>query len=589
MIQIKLAFRNEQMHNAIQEAYQKLGTACFAALPDTLSVMINDTERNSLAAHKGAFSNAPLYYTTLSGRLHCAFTILELLEPYPGCFTLNYTKIASYLSVRDELGLTDNQTFYKEINRLLPGQSIIEENGSFRLSFYAHKTIDADKYAHLSKEEHIEQWRKSFIGSIKNNLQSGKKTAAHLSGGLDSSSVCSLAQSLSNDRLAALHVYTATEESEELNYAKAVSKKWAMDFKIVKPPDESIESVLRITKTTGLPHTYNLPPSFLLSILDTGTMLATETLLSGFLGDQVIDYGDGYYEELAQSQNWEKLAELVQKKHHSPVKTRRSIINFLLRRIRKKPQIRTVIALYKTAIETLEYSPFTICKDIVFLLREHNRYQQKNDTDNQEIVTSFTKRRVFENDNLLKLSPLSLVKGTLNADQQTIIDSLYQNLAVEAIEYQYLLFAASGIEVAYPFFDRELVEVSFHSKNEWKYGNGEFRATLRAAMQPYLPEEVVNRTTKAAFNTYVQHQFSLLYKAFIAHCNGHYANHSVWKLVNKKVFERIAAHILSPKANHLTVHYTFIANRVIYLALWLNYQQEAKWLASTHRSEQKIK
>ena len=147
-----------------------------------------------------------------------------------------------------------------------------------------------------------------------------------------------------------------------------VGKKWEMNFKVIKPPNESIESVVRIIKTTGLPHTYNLPPAFSLSLLDAGKTLATQTLLSGFLGDQVIDYGDGYYEELAQDQNWKKLAELLQKKHDSPVKTRRTIINYLLKQIKKNPALKTVIAHYKIASRTLGYSPVDICKDIAYMI-----------------------------------------------------------------------------------------------------------------------------------------------------------------------------------------------------------------------------
>ena len=58
---------------------------------------------------------------------------------------------------------------------------------------------------------------------------------------------------------------------------------------------------------------------------------------------------------------------------------------------------------------------------------------------------------------------------------------------------------ACGIETRVPLLDRTFIELAFKINNSLQYRNGEKKAVLKAALEPFLPKEILS-TRKKGFS-----------------------------------------------------------------------------------------
>jgi len=104
---------------------------------------------------------------------------------------LNEGAIAEYLSMRFT---TQSDTFWQDVQRLPPGSALAAEDGRVR-TWHWH-TGPFPQTSDLDEAEHVATFRRLFDQSIAASLRSSRAVAAHLSGGLDSSSIVCRATAL---------------------------------------------------------------------------------------------------------------------------------------------------------------------------------------------------------------------------------------------------------------------------------------------------------------------------------------------------------------------------------------------------------
>jgi len=171
-------------------AYKRWGTRGFIHLIGDWSVVIHDDANRSTVLASDFAGVRPLYYTVQSGcvlwssfvqPLVDASGISELDEQYVGAFLL--------------FGGCPNRTPYRGIYSVPPGHAVCVSSTGTKISrFWTLPIGDEVRYRnHHRYEEHL---RALFRDAVSVRLQTEAPVLAELSGGLDSSSVVSMANHL---------------------------------------------------------------------------------------------------------------------------------------------------------------------------------------------------------------------------------------------------------------------------------------------------------------------------------------------------------------------------------------------------------
>lgn len=107
---------------------------------------------------------------------------------------LNEAAIGEMMSARF---VTNTETFWADIHRLAQGAALALEKGMVR--HWQWHFGPFDDLSHLSEREHVERFRDLFDTALLASMRSNTPVAAHLSGGLDSSSVVARLAELSRE------------------------------------------------------------------------------------------------------------------------------------------------------------------------------------------------------------------------------------------------------------------------------------------------------------------------------------------------------------------------------------------------------
>ncbi len=563
--EVYLAENDDELKFFIHSVYQDKGPDCLSSLPNHVSLIIAD--RDTFVLKKGAFSTAPVYYYSSSTDFYCGFTIKSVLSQLPFSPKPSTEKINRYFDFTDELADSNNLTFYENIWRLLPGEALVYKAG--KLNFFLSDLINLPSDI-PSYEQHIDDIRKRFIDSVNRKITGRKKVAANLSGGLDSSAITSVAQSLRSDTLISLYTETHTKETDESHFAEKVSEKHETDLQKVSPQkDYLMAAVKRVTEQTGLPETSNVFSALNLVVLDACLDNGVDTLLSGVLGDQVIDYGYSYFDELAEKRQWTLLEQVMREHQYSKARREAEIIKMALKELKKNASPLNAWRLYKELCENHSIGKRRFVQNVSKLISvKMMDYVLSDPFDKLMAQLMLNKRK-----SLVKMhNPLKLIRGEVSQTAERMTKWVYQHVAVEGIEQLYLLYNAVNISVRYPFFDKQLIQTTLLSKNEWKVKNGISRSTLREALKDYLPKEVYQRRSKAVFTNYLIETYREFYKAFKSEYDNEYYTHPIWDICNRTVFEKLSDLVLNDALKSLKKNRAvFLTYRVLYLAIWLDY------------------
>lgn len=121
---------------------------------------------------------------------------------------LNEAWLAEFLAIPVTFESTDSSSsVYENIRQLPPAHSITVEKGRVKLTQYC--ALDMGKKLKLSSnEEYEEAFLEVFKGAVKSRLRTHLNVGAHLSGGLDSGSVASIAARELRAQNKSLHTYS---------------------------------------------------------------------------------------------------------------------------------------------------------------------------------------------------------------------------------------------------------------------------------------------------------------------------------------------------------------------------------------------
>ena len=175
----------------VAAAYEKQGAACFGRLVGDWALSVwNPTDRSLILA-KDAIGTRHLYYTFEKDQVIWS-TILDPLILLAGrTFALEVEYIAGWLSFFPATHLTP----YQGIHAVPPSSFVVIRAGKHMVSKYWD--FDPGKrIRYRSDAEYEERFRNVFRESVRRRLRSDRPVLAELSGGIDSSSIVCMADSV---------------------------------------------------------------------------------------------------------------------------------------------------------------------------------------------------------------------------------------------------------------------------------------------------------------------------------------------------------------------------------------------------------
>ena len=513
--------------NLILKAYNKWGEKCPQELLGDFAFAIWDKREQHLFCARDHFGVKPFYYSLAEEDFFFASEIKALLAVCDFAPELNESKIGDYLI---SPMLEDKQiTIYENVYRLPPAHcAVVSGDRQIRLNSYW--SLDSSVELKLNSDrEYADKFREIFIEAIQCRLRTAFPIGTHLSGGLDSSSVTSVALNLLAKHDTQLHtfsnIFDDVPECDEREFIDRVLELGGSIPHYIhadrSSPFSEREDFFRYFDEPFVGHSHFLVRGLNRSAQQAGVRIT----LDGFDGDTTVSHGEEYFVELARQGNWQKFvaeAKSVAPRIGSSAGTVLQVFGFpYLVELAKNHRW---IAFFK-AVNGIERHFFVSRKTLILrygikphvpqtLLNWRDRLEGRkpkpnrtNDFLNPNFVSRVESKQNKKGQKKIKPRLATVRENQLNA--------FNSGLFVHVLELVDLGAAGYSIEARHPFMDKRLIEFCLSLPPEQKLDRGWTRAIMRRAMKGILPPEIQWRGGKTSMKANFDRGFYVRDRQFI--------------------------------------------------------------------------
>jgi asparagine synthase (glutamine-hydrolysing) len=453
------SFTSDTDSEVILAAYDRWGAGCVTRFNGMWSFAMLDRRRNVLFCSRDRFGVKPFYYVDRPNIFAFGSEIRQLL-PFLEQRKANLDVVRTYL-VTDASELSD-ATFFENVRRLPGGHNGIYNLSTNRFAverFY--ELSPRDEFGSLSPDQATERFADLFDDAVRLRLRSDVRVGTCLSGGLDSSSVATIASALyRKSSRAAFSAITAVSEQESTNeaeFARKVVDASGLDWIQVRPSyRDFVDSLPKIVETQEEPYG---SPSVTMQyfVMKAARDNGITVLLDGQGGDETLLGYEKYYAAYVASS------------------------------VRREGVGAALAALRSISRNNAKMGPVNIAKYLIGGMVAPMRY-------------SFYKGR---HGYLRRHAP---IPPHLEQFSQFCFDSFnLQKLEITSTNLPILLryedknSMAHAIEARLPFLDYRLVELNLSLPDTLKIRDGWTKWILRRAMNDRMPRDIVWRKNKFGF------------------------------------------------------------------------------------------
>jgi asparagine synthase (glutamine-hydrolysing) len=492
-------------------AYKKWGVKFGNHLTGAFAIAIWEAETQKLTLLRDYTGIRSLYYFfNEAGKFAFASEPKSILFLDFVPKALNQNKIETYLEWPSDQRPYTGQTFYEHIQNVLPGTSLTINLATNKKSINFYWEIDSKKYVTLKTEsDFVDAFKKAFTRAIKRRIKTDGQIASHLSGGLDSSSICVTANELLKSQrkvLNTIHYDTKNSYCNETDYAKEVLKTGTYNHCWVQRSNSFENDLNEFQHKIQQPD----PHTVSLGIFKKNENAFYKTngvkvVLTGHDGDTTLDKG---------------LTEFILLLKQSKIKEFKKI---LLEVIENKD----LTSLY------LEWNEWPLEKKLkkyteVFLFSSINQVFREQGTLNAIKLTLELIKENLADKKVIFILLEKAIKLTFKAKKTKQTDFPYYSpktlnniqlrhfhritcaAIVESNEIFDLISSHEDFHYCHPFQDKDLMELCLFTPFNLKFFNGMGRGPIRLAMKNLLPEKVRNRTSKVNFVPLIQDNLLLI-------------------------------------------------------------------------------
>jgi len=462
----------------ILKAYECWGEDCPARILGDFAFVVWDRRQRRLFCARDVLGLKPFYYYADDRRFLCGSALHQLFEDASTPRRPNEGMIGEYLSLSPT---SQDETLCEGIRRLTPAHSMTVEAGGVRTARYWD--IDPTKQVrHSTDAECAEHFLSIFKEAVRCRLRAHGPVGSELSGGVDSSSVVSVAQLLCQEE-PAIHQRFETFSAafpglpmDESVYAREVAGRWGFEPNFVLPEKFCAETT---RQTVG--RFLDIPYSPTVVIADPLKARARDkgcrVLLTGQGGDDWLSGSVYYYADLLRQFNFGQCLRQIREDHRADliVDPRYSLLNCGLRPLVPEA-VRGAVRWVRMRVLGRDGCPAWISPQFS---RKIGLAQRLRRNPARLAFSSYAQRDTYD-----------------------LLRSGWHTLALEVIERHGAEF---GVELRHPFHDRRVTEFAFAIPEQQRLRRGQSKFVLRNAMRGLLPDSVRQRVGKAdASHLYVE-------------------------------------------------------------------------------------
>jgi len=427
-----------------------------------------DERRRRLFCARDPSGIKPFFYYFDGRTFICGSELRQIVETPMVPREPNEAFIGEYLCGRL---VSRDETLYKSVSRLAAANSlVVSSEGLSKRHYYSLDVNHQIRYQ--TDDQYASHLRQLLREAVRSSMRSIGGVAAELSGGLDSSTVVSMAQSLLRDRTYDCRMETfslvySDPECDERQYVDAVVQQWGLTSNLIEPEldrSSSFAALARLHKDLpGFPNG--------LVFEDLKGLIARNGFrvsLTGAGGDQWFTGSAYYYADLVRELKFGELwRDLRVNWRFGPPSSSRleNLLRYgvwplvpdsarrVIKRMRGNPELPPWIS-----------SEFARRVNLAERLRHNVEYPAG---------LSFAQRTLYE---------------TYQSGWDTYIFELEDRDS-----------ARFGIEQRHPLYDRRLLEFAFALPESQRFRGQQTKFVMRQAMKGLLPEKVSERLDKSDF------------------------------------------------------------------------------------------
>lgn len=469
-------FKTKSDTEVILKSYQKWGKDCVNHFRGMFAFALWDNHNQSLFCARDHFGIKPFYYVFVENTFYFASEIKTLL-PFVKEISTNVEALKDYLTFQLVLG---EKTLFENINQLLPAHFLTIDDNQPRVTKYWEVYYEPN--FNYSSKYIQEELTARFIDSINIHLRSDVPIGAYVSGGIDSTSIASVASDLKGPEnfmgfIGKFSKYGANFDESKYAQTAADQKGYVLKSIDITAKDfiDNIEKVIyHLDFPVAGPGSF---PQYMVSKLASKDR---KVVLGGQGGDEIFGgytrYLVAYFEQCI------KGAITGNINNGNYVVTYESIIPNLIALKNYTPMLKSFWS--KGLFEDMDDRYFQLV----------NRAPDLNNEIRWNLLepysTKQTFKEIFNGDNVGKESYFDLMT---HFDFKTLLPGLLQ------VEDR--MSMANGLESRVPLLDYKIVELAATIPADIKFKNGEMKHIFKKITKPYLPKAVLDRTDKMGFPT----------------------------------------------------------------------------------------
>ncbi len=460
----------------ILASYRTWGADCVNHLRGMFAFVIWNERDRTLFCARDRFGIKPFYYMIQDDVFYFASEVKALL-PFVHRIETDLDGFKDYLTFQLCLA---GKTLFKGIRELLPSHHMLIKDGSIQTQKYWEVIFEPD-FTHTAKYFE-DQLRALLVDSVQYHLRSDVPVGAYVSGGLDSSTIASIAADQQD--AGAMMGFTGKfasygNEFDESAYARALSEQKGFQLREqdITAQDfiENIRSVIyHLDYPVAGPGSF---PQFMVSRL---AAQYRKVILGGQGGDEIFGgyarYLIAYFEQCV------KGAIEGTMDSGNFIVTYESIIPNLVALKNYKPMLQEFWR--EGLFESMDRRYFRLV----------NRAPSLDSEINWRALEPYSARetfqQIFNGENVRKESYFDLMT---HFDFKTLLPALLQ------VEDR--MSMAHGLESRVPLLDHPIVEMAATIPADIKFKNGNMKHIMRQVVRPYLPDTIWARKDKMGFPT----------------------------------------------------------------------------------------
>jgi asparagine synthase (glutamine-hydrolysing) len=462
-------YRTRSDTETIVHAYEQWGDACVDRLRGMFAFAIWDAPRRRLLLARDRLGVKPLYWTLAGNRLLFGSEIKAILASGLIRADADESRLPELLSTRY---LSGAETLFKGIHRLLPGHTLVFEDG--RITTREYWDVPAghrdESLRSMSDRDLVQRFRDLLEEAVRIRLMADVPLGMFLSGGLDSSAIAALMAGMIDRPLQTFSVAFKQRAFSELEYARQVSRSVGADAHEIVIDDRDFFGALpRLIwhEDEPIAHPSSVPLYFVSEL----ARQHVKVVLTGEGSDELLAGYGKYPRALV---NWRAAAAYGVLPH--PVRSwiADTIVPRLPKRVRHYAS-RSFVSMERTP-EAMFFDNFAA----IGLNRQHALLSARFGaaTPTQAYGPS---KAYFDAPN----GGSTVLDRLLYADLKTYL--------VELLMKQDQMSMAASIESRVPFLDHKLVEFAASLPPRLKLRGFTTKWVLREAVRSILPAEIFSR------------------------------------------------------------------------------------------------